>query len=253
MKDVGKKTYNLLLVIFSIMLFINDFSKKNTKIIDEKIIVFENYITWNRININNFLTNVFLIQNVKTYFQDQKKLIEENKKLNHDLKILQEIALINQMFSQEKNKSIYNDFEFHPVQIKYNNKKFYGVIENENDTITQNDLVVNYCGVIGKISHVGNKMAIVMLANHPNFSIPITFENNKDNIGLYSFNKNKILEIKQQNILLENDILITSRYKNKIPEGIVVGKIIKKSDEQIIENKSCKDMSFGFVLKSKIK
>jgi hypothetical protein len=86
------------------------------------------------------------------------------------------------------------------VQIKYNNKKFYGVIENENDTITQNDLVVNYCGVIGKISHVGNKMAIVMLANHPNFSIPITFENNKDNIGLYSFNKNKILEIKQQNI-----------------------------------------------------
>lgn len=253
MKNIGRKIYNLFLIICTISLFINDFSKKNIKTIDEKRIIIEDYIIWKKINIDNFITNIFSLKDIKVYIQDQKKLIEENQKLSREVKNLQEIVFTNQLFLEEKNKSIYKDFEFYPVRIKYSNKKFYGIIENEDNSIEQNDLIINYCGIIGKISNVGNKMAIVMFNNHPNFSLPITFESNKNNIGLYSFNKNKILEMKQEKNLSENDTLITSKYKNKIPEGIIVGKITFKENEHIIENKSCQNMSFGFVLKSKEK
>ena len=253
MKNIGKKTCSLLFIICTILCFLNDFSKKSINSIDDRRIIFENYAIWKKININYLASNILCFKNhIADYLLDQKKLVEENQKLTQNVKNLQEIAFMNRMFLQEKNKSIYDNFEFYPIQIKYNNKKFYGIAENENNLIERNDLIINYCGVIGKISHVGNKMAIIMLNNHPKFSLPITFENDKNNIGLYSFHKNKILEIKQKNSLSNGDTIITSRYKNKIPEGIFIGKIVN-GDEQIIESKFCHNTSFGFVLKYKMK
>jgi cell shape-determining protein MreC len=254
MKNFKSKALSVILIICAILLFLGDFSKKSISSMDKKRIICESYLIWKKININSFLDDFFsLKKDILMYFQDQKKLIEENEMLNFQIRNLKENLLINQILLEKNNQSIYSNFELHPINIKYNEKKFYGITENENNFIEQNDLIVNYCGVIGKISHVGNKMAIIMLNNHPKFSLPITFESNRKNIGLYSFSKNEILEIKEKNSLFDGDIIITSEYRDKIPEGIFVGKILIKNGKQIIENKFCQNMSFGFVLKYKLK
>ena len=254
MENLGKKAYSLFFILCTILLFLNDFSQKNTHRVESKKVMIENYIIWKKINIHHFVSNIISFGgNMKNYLYDHKKLVKENQKLHQDIKNLQEIVFINQAFFFEKHRSIYDDFDFYPIHIKRQDKTFYGITINENNILEQNDLIINHCGVIGKISHVGSKVAIIMLNNHPKFSLPVTLESDKNNIGLYSFSKNKILEIKQKNNLFDGDKLLTAKYKNKIPEGILIGKISLRENEQIVESISCQDSSFGFVLKAKLR
>lgn len=252
MKNLKKKAFSLFLIIFAVLFFLNDFSYQKIKTFDEKRVKIENYLVWKKINIDYFFSSVL---NTKDsffhYFKNNKTLIKENKKLSKDVDDLREIIFINGITAREKSKSIYENFDFHPIQISYNKKSFYGIVTNEDNIMEKGDLIVNYCGIIGKVSHIGNDMAVVMLSNHPKFLLPVTIEKNKDNIGLYSFSKNELTEIKKRNDISNGDRLITMKHKDKIPEGILIGTVDLKKDKRIIRSEVCKNMSFGFVLKHK--
>jgi len=249
----GGKIAGLFLIICAILFFINDFSHKNTGSFDTKRIKIENYLLFKSINIDRILSKVAGFKDdIKIYFASKKNLLNENIKLNKNIENLQDIIFINGILSRERSKSIYDEFDFNQIDISHNKKSFYGVAMNSEGLIEKGDLIVNHCGIIGKVSHVGSEMAIIMMSNHPKFYLPVRSAINKENIGLLSLGKKEIIEIKNKKNLFVGEQFITLRYKNKIPEGISIGKISSnKNGDAFVDVGSCGDLNFGFVLKYK--
>jgi hypothetical protein len=90
-----------------------------------------------------------------------------------------------------------------------------------------------------------------MLTSHPKFLLPVRI-GNENNTGVYSFTKNSLIEIKDKSKLEVDDKITSFEGKNRIPNGIQIGKIISIDNQEIsIEQNKCKNQKIGFVLSRK--
>ena len=74
MQNLGKKAYSLFFILCTILLFLNDFSQKNTHRVESKKVIVEYYLIWKKINVCNFLSNaISFTDSAKNYLHDHAR------------------------------------------------------------------------------------------------------------------------------------------------------------------------------------
>ena len=252
MKNTIEKIINFLLIIVGVILIISDILHQNA--FQNKRISVENYISLNSINIDNIFSKLYSVKYVLfSYINDIEyvsNILEENHKLNNEIVVLKHKINTNEYFIKIKNDEIYKQFEFILVEIMSHSKN-YGIISNKDNRIKKDDIIINECGVIGKIAYNGNQVSIAMLASHPKFLIPIK-AGALNNTGTYSFVENRIIDIKDSTALQIGDQIVSFNRKNKIPNGMVIGRIVKIENGNVqIERTKCDNQKIGFLLSGK--
>ena len=105
------------------------------------------------------------------------------------------------------------------------------------DKISEDMIVINARGLVGKVVNVSNKNSKVLLINDIHSSVPVKILN-KDYYAIISGSQNgKFLYssfVKNENKAQIGDILVTSGNTSLYPKDILVGKIIDISDKKII-------------------
>jgi cell shape-determining protein MreC len=249
MKNTVEKIINFLLIIVGIVFTISDILHQNE--FENKRISIENYISLNSTNIDNILSKLYSFKYILfSYINDIEfvnNILEENHKLNNEITILKHKINTNEYFAKIKNEELYKQFELILVEIMGQSKN-YGIISNKENRIKKDDIIINECGVIGKIAYNGNQVSIAMLAGHPKFLIPIKV-GESNNTGTYSFAENKIIDIKDSNALKIGEPIISFNRNIKIPNGILIGRIVKIENKNIqIERTKCDNQKIGFLL-----
>ena len=254
MTNIAEKIINFLLVVLGIFILSNDIFQ--TKGFVKTKIFLEHYLVFSNVNINNIFKKILSIKyTVSSYFHDINNvvdLLEENAKLKDKISELNLQKELSDFLKIKLNEKNYEDFEFIPVEI-INQNKDYGIIFSPNTKIERNDIIINECRIIAKISYVGNQISIVSLPQNKKFIIPFVIKNT-DNTGLYSFTENKIIEIKRQESLSQGDELVTFEKNSRIPNGIEIGKISAiENNKSTVNIEKCENRNFGFIVSRKQK
>ena len=102
-----------------------------------------------------------------------------------------------------------------------------------NFNIKQNQAVVTYLGLVGKIIQVNSNVAKVMLINNPNLSVAVLMQDSRQQ-GLLqgSFHgKCKIRYLDRDAEIKKGDVVVTSGLGSMFPEGIMVGRVLSVGRE----------------------
>jgi cell shape-determining protein MreC len=234
------------LIIASDLFNYSDFKDKKIKL--ESVILFKEF------NIDEAFSKIFAIQYRFYSYIDNieqvESLLKQNYILGKEVESLRNELKAYSYITNMENKSEYKKFSFIKADI-LNSDKNYALISNYDKKVDKNDLLINECGIFGKILHSGYQHSIVMRKESDKFLIPIRI-NNSENSGVYSFYENKIIEIKNRDIVKVGDKVFTFDKKSKIPTNIFIGNISVIDNNGIkVEIDKCENKEIVFVISKK--
>jgi rod shape-determining protein MreC len=206
-----------------------------------------------RILQNYTIATIEPIQNCITYLSkiyrsqidDIESLIQakrENVALKEQLITLQSTLLESKILAQE-NAALKSQLNYIADKgIKFKTAKMIAGVYNKSlseafinagykDGITDNALVFNKDGALGRIISINNNNSKVLLLNDRRSYIPAKSLNTGNKMIISGIGKD-MLEIKflaENKEPIEGEVLLTSSEANLIPENIPLGKIIKKA------------------------
>ena len=186
--------------------------------------------------------------NTVNYVNEFRLVKKENIKLKEEvtrLKKWQTLALKNNQENIAYKKllnSTSNDLNIvKTASIIQNSPQLYSrsilISAGLDHKVEKNFIVINERGLVGKIILVTKKNSKVLLVNDQNSSIPVKSFNRDFFAVLKGSTNGKFLIssfVKENKKPLVGDLLVTSGNVGIYPKNILVGKIIKVSDEKII-------------------
>ncbi len=175
-----------------------------------------------------------------SHFKDKSLLLDENKKLREKLK-MREIVEIKYKECERQKKELENILSLrdkYPYRTEsakviartLNNwNKFVMINKGGKQGIRKGQAVVNNYGLIGRIYSVGKNTSFVLLITDIEscFGAKI-WRTREAGIVRGKNNEGLIFEVFQNDADIKlRDMLVTSGLSESIPEGIVVGKVVK--------------------------
>jgi len=189
--------------------------------------------------INSLIGGSFnYIARIGTLETDNEKLLKENEKLKYDNFILNEF--------KEENKELRNLLEMsekdtYPVVTgagvigvdPSSYSKIFIIDKGKNNGVTENMVVINYQGLVGKVIQVNDISSKVMAITDEESAVSCMLQRSKEPVILKGANLQdngdvcKLDYITTDTDIIEGEDIITSNISDIYPEGIPVGKVIK--------------------------
>ncbi len=194
--------------------------------------------------INNTVTGTWnYIANIGKLETDNKRLLDDNKKLNYENFILNEFKKENddlRKLLNMKEKGIYDivtGAELIGIAAESYSNLFI-IDKGKNQGIQPGMIVINYDGLVGKIIETTDKSSKVMPITDDRSSTSCVIGRSGEQVILKGINTNtngtncKLDHITHDMDIVEGDDIITSNISDIYPAGIPVAKVKKVESEE---------------------
>lgn len=178
-------------------------------------------------------------------FREKRALLEENRRLREELgrlegeKVLleEEIERLRMEVEAERIEQRFS-FEVIPAQVigrdPYDWLGKIAIDRGRKDGVTEGLVVVTYQGMVGRVEEVYDRYAEVRMLLSPSLALGVLVQRTRD-LGVLSGDGRGTCTVKyipRDSQVAEGDLVITSGLGEKIPRGIVVGRVSEVSERQ---------------------
>lgn len=226
-----KITLSLLIILSIVIIFADIF---HYQIVQKNRVILEENIRYPKLNIDSVskITKniIFNFHSAFNNIELNQELLNDNNHLKHRINLLEEQnnGLEMKFSFMESHSDIYKNYAISSARIfgDIKAKDFMVIIEGPTDNIKINDFIINSCGILGKITHIGNNNALVMSLFNKKFNLPVSLGDSSNKIlGVYNSALSQIQEINDKSNIFTNMEVFTMEQTGKIPCCILVGKI----------------------------
>ena len=238
----SKKLLTVLTFSFALLIIISSLTNFHfTNVIKLKFLDYSSYILKSfYMPLNTFKNSGDNINNIFYVYRNNKNLIIENENLKSQL--------IEQKFIRKENIELRNllnvkkenSYSFVTAKIlsqsnfSFSHSMILSVGLDNNISINSPVIYKNH--LVGYISDIGNKSSRVTLITDINSKIPVLVLDKNIKFIMSGDNNNylKLLNFGNTNLLENGDEVYTSGDGGMYPKGLMVGKVIKGSENQLV-------------------
>lgn len=237
-KEINSKiiTFIFLLIVALLLIFLDKVGYLN------KVKSFTAYFSGNIMEVfqspSNSINDFFrTIEDINEFKDENARLREENLKMNYEILMSKEIQRENEILRKQFKFSQNSCFE--GVCIEWKTASVIGrdpgnfgkqifINLGSNDGIQEGQAAVAPGGLlVGKVAEVFGDFSKIMLITDPKSSINSIIQTSRANgvvKGSYATGV-KLEMVNQAEDLAVGDLIITSGLENKIPKGLIIGKV----------------------------